>query len=369
MTLTKQTAILILYCLCLQLIIVFAYRRPLYNWDMLGYMALIIQKDHKDVKEIHQLTYQEAKQHIPAADFEHLIGGDYRKGLAENPHDFFGSLPFYAVKPLYIEMASLLHKLGFTLPMATVIPSILFYFLIGLLVFHWLSKYVGIGWTFFLSLCLMYSGMMVFLARVSTPDALSAFLLLSAFYFILVKPSRGWLFFFLALSVFARLDNIVPSAFILSFLFFSKSGSIRINLKTYILLLAILAGSYFAITTLSMRPFGWSAAYYNNFALHLDLSHGTHTTFPFKAYSELVISQLATALVSYNIVIYLFVLLLLLYSRPFSLKSLTEEQRFCLLLLGIIAVRFVLYPDLSDRFNIAYYLCFLMLLVKRLATR
>src|SRR5476651_346587 len=130
--------IVMLYCFCLLTIAVFAYRRPHYNWDMLAYMALTIQQDHKSVDQIHQLTYQAAKENIPAIDYEHLVGGEYRKNISENPAAFFNTLPFYAVKPLYIEMVSLFHKAGFSLPMATVLPSIVCYFLIGVLLFYWL---------------------------------------------------------------------------------------------------------------------------------------------------------------------------------------------------------------------------------------
>jgi hypothetical protein len=359
--------VMIFYCLSLLVTMVFAYRRPLYNWDMLGYMALVVQKDHPGQKEIHQITYSTAKENIPAEDFKALTGGEHRKMLSESPGAFFATLPFYAVKPLYIKMASLFHKAGLTLPMATVLPSIIFYFFIGLLLFSWLSRHLKLFWAFGLSIGIMYSGFMVFLARLSTPDCLSTFLLLSAFYFILEKPSPGWMFLFLLLSVYARLDNIIPAGLIVSFLYFTGKWKAKLKRKTFLLMLLVLAASYFLITGFTMRPFGWGALYYPAFATQLDLSHAYHSNFSFHAYISLVVSQLATALVFYHFIFFLCILLLILYSPAFKFRDLTFDQSFSLLLFLIILCRFILYPDLSDRFNVAYYLCFLVLFIKKYA--
>ena len=196
-----------IYIVCICLIALFAFRRPHYNWDMLAYMALVIQEDHQDINQLHEITYKTVKDNIPEIDYEHLVGSEYRKSLAGNPKIFFNQLPFYAVKPLYVKMVSLFYKAGFPLPLSTVLPSILFYLLIGLLLFYWLLQYLKIIWTFAASLFIMLSGFMVFMARISTPDCLSAFLLLSSFYFIIEKPSLKWMFLFLVLSVFMIWDT------------------------------------------------------------------------------------------------------------------------------------------------------------------
>lgn len=358
----------VIYCIGVLTMALHAYKRPHYNWDMLAYMALVVQQSNSDVSTIHQTTYQAAKAHVPSPEYERFFQGDYRKKIAESPETFFKELPFYAVKPLYIKLVSLFHKAGFSLPLSTVLPSIIFYLAIGLLLYHWLLKYINRFGALAFSLLIMYTGPMISLAKLSTPDCLSTFLLLSAFYFIIQKPSIIWTCFFLLLSMFVRLDNIIPCLLIISFLFFTNKWQKKIQLKYYLLLMAVFVGCYFVITAITMKPFGWGTLYYPQFALHLDLSHTANTAFSLKAYLQLVISQLTTALAFHHFVFFLFVALLLFYPRPpFQWKILTWEQAFSLLLLLIISVRFVLFPDLSDRFNMAYYLFFLILLIKKIA--
>lgn len=359
-----KIVLIVIYCYCLFLIGLFAYRHPHYNWDMLGYMALVIQEDHSDISQVHEITYKTAKENIPATDYEHLVGSERRKNLSENRETFFKTLPFYAVKPMYIKMVSLFHKAGFSLPISTVLPSIIFYLMIGLLLFYWLLKYLKIIWAFAASLFIMLSSFMVFMPRLSSPDCLSAFLLLSAFYFIIEKPSIKWVFFFLFLSVFARLDNIVPCFFILSFLFFTKKWQEKIKLKYYLLMLIILTACYFGIIAVTMRPFDWDVFYYPTYALHMNLSHSFNSSFSLKEYVALVFSQVTTAIVFYNFLFFMFFLLLII-SPSIKYRNFTLEQAFSILLLLIILFRFILYPDLSDRFNIAYYLCFLIIFVKK----
>jgi hypothetical protein len=353
------------YCYCLFLTGLFAYRHPHYNWDMLAYMALVIQEDHSDIREIHELTYKAAKENIPSSDYDRLLGSDHRKKLAEDPAAFFNTLPFYAVKPLYIKMISLFHKTGFSLPRSTVLPSIIFYLLTGLLVFYWLLKYLEITWAFAAGLCIMLSGFMVFMPRLSSPDCMSAFLLLCSFYFIVEKPDLKWVFGFLLVSMFTRLDNIVPAFFILSFLFFTNQWEKKIKPGYYISMMFILAACYFGITAVTMKPFGWDLFYYPTYARYMNLSHTFNSSFSLKEYLALIFSQVTTAIVFYNFVFFLFFLLLILYPSPAGYKNFTFEQAFSVLLLLIIISRFILYPDLSDRFNIAYYLCFVMIFIKK----
>lgn len=360
-----KVVLVIVYCYCLFLIGLFAYRHPHYNWDMLGYMALVIQEDHSDINQIHEITYKSAEENLPPINYEHLVGEERRNSLSKNPTAFYKMLPFYAVKPMYIKMVSLFHKAGFSLPISTVLPSITFYMMIGLLFFFWLLKYLKIVWAFAASLFIMLSSFMVFMPRLSSPDCLSAFLLLSAFYFIIEKPSLKWMFFFLLLSMFARLDNIVPCFFILSFLFFTGKWQVKIKLKYYLLMLIIFTACYFGITAVTMKPFGWNVFYYPTYALHMNLSHSLQPSFSFKEYVALVFSHITTAIVFYNFLFFMFFLLLIMYSPSIKYKNLTLDQTFALLLVLIILFRFVIYPDLSDRFNIAYYLCFLIIFVKK----
>ena len=231
----RLSAWLIYFCFlaCLLPIAIYAYKHPSYNWDMLAYMALVVQIEKRDINEVHKITYDNARQNLPASEYDKLISGDLRKSRLENPSEFNRILPLYAVKPCYIWLSYAFYKAGFSLPLATVIPSVIAYLLIGLLVFHWLNRHHQLLLSFAGTLLIMYSSVMVNVANLSTPDCVSAFFLLAAFYFILERPSVLLSFLFLTGSVFVRLDNIILSILILTFLFFSRLWEKKISLVQY----------------------------------------------------------------------------------------------------------------------------------------
>ncbi len=363
-------AILIcIYCFCLILIGRYAYKRPLYNWDMLGYSALVIQKTYKDVNEIHGKTYETIKEDIPEANYTLQVAGtERRKKWATQPNEFYQILPFYAVKPLYIEILNLFYKQGFSLPISTVLPSIISFLLIGALLFYWLVKNLKISWAFATSLLIMSSGPVLSLARLSTPDSLSTFLLLFSFYFIIERPSLRWTFLLMALSLFARLDNIIPCICILSFLFFSGKWYKKVKPLPYITMMSFLIIIYFGITITTLAPFGWSPLYYPTFMRYVNLSGTEQLHFSLAGYLSLLYSQVITALLYFNFSIFLLFLLLTLYPSGFQFRKFSFNQQFALLLAAVIFLKFILFPDLSDRFNMAYYLALIILFIKQYQT-
>jgi hypothetical protein len=215
----------------------------------------------------------------------------------------------YAVKPLYIWMCWLFYKCGFSLPAATVMPSIISYLFIGLFLFYWLKKYLGVAMAFFGGLLFMFSLFSVAIAGLSTPDCLSALFLFLSAYFILEKRSPGLMFFFFLLAIFTRVDNIITCFFIISFLAFIEKWR-SINKPQYLFMLAILAISYITIILPTIQ-FGWNLLYYSQFSRQLDFSWDFDQSFSFSSYLTLVKSKLATALVASHFTFFLFLGLLI----------------------------------------------------------
>ena len=356
-----------IYSFCLFLVAAYAYKHPLYNWDMLGYIALVIQKKDKDLTEIHQKTYASVKEAVPENDFVLLTAGnERRKKWAAFPNEFYNTLPFYAIKPLYVEAVNLFYKMGFSLPRSTVLPSVISYIFIGSLLFYWLASWLKILSTLFISLLIMCSGSMISLAQLSTPDSLSAFLLLFSFYFIIEKPSLPWIFSLMALSVLARLDNIIPCAVILSFLFLSGKWQKKVQLKFYLVALFAFIGLYLGITVITLKSFeGWNSLFYPAFIRHLNLSGTEYAGFSLTAYGELLYSRAITALLHSNVTLFFLFLALVLLPSGFRFRKFTFNQQFSFLLGAIIVLRFILFPDLDDRFNMAYYLLFIIIFTRQ----
>ena len=369
--LNKKIFAILLYCLfllCLVPVAVFSYKHPANNWDMLGYMAIVIRMDGiKDNAEVHRITYKTAKENIPAPDYKQLVDSSGPRGkLAGDPFLFGKILPIHVVKPLYTWFVYIFYKAGLNLPAATVAPSLAAYFLTGLLLFHWMKKYLRPLFAFFTSLLLMTSIFIIATAKLSTPDMLSAFFLATAFYFILERPDMRWLFLFLLLSVFTRVDNIITSFFIISFLFVTDKWSIKITKKQYALMLFFLASAYLIIV-LPVRQLGWNVFYYSEYSKHMNFNRDFDKSLSLTDYFSYMSSKIVTGLVSSQFTFFMFLAALILFQPlPIKLRSFSFDQLLVLMLLIIIATRFLLLPDFSDRFYLAFYLVILFALIRKI---
>src|SRR4030095_7830598 len=99
---------------------IYIYKNPAYNFDMLGYMALIVKMDKPHtIGEIHDITYSTTRQTIPTDDYKKLTETSlYRKRFESDSSEFRKVLPNYIVKPFYIWFCWLFYKGGSSLPMA-----------------------------------------------------------------------------------------------------------------------------------------------------------------------------------------------------------------------------------------------------------
>jgi hypothetical protein len=368
---SSKAGVFYLYCLFIIAICFYSYKKQAYNWDMLAYMAVVLSYENNDISNVHQTVYDIAKKEIPPLAFSHLTdtSSSYKKLMAESPGEFHLQYPFYSVKPLYTGLVWLFYKAGIPLPKATVLPSLLAFFGIALLLFSWIKRYHTANFTACVSSLLMLSPPLLLASQISTPDSLSALLLLAAFFFIVEKKQPVVTAILLSVSVFARLDNILPSIFISLAIFYKESITLHISLKKYLLFLLVLIICYVLISSVILKG-EWGALYYPAFFSHLNEHYDIHRSFSFTGYISLVKSQLMTGLYYSLIIPYLLLCLLFLYN-PLSkkLSGYTTEQILCVASIVIIAVRFILQPAVTDRFYLAYYLTTVVFLLKRMQVR
>lgn len=365
-----KSLFLLIYCAIILFVSIYSLKKPAYNWDILPYMGVILSYENIDVKTIHDSVYNIAKKQIPSPFYNRLTdtSNKYRNRVAQSPEAFHMQLPFYVVKPLYTGLSYLFYKAGAPLLIATIWPSAISYFLIGLLLFYWLQKYWPAIFAFAGSLFIMLSSPLLSVANLSSPDMLSALLLFAAIYAIIERRSLAWTFFFLILSVFTRLDNIIPSIFFLTTLAFTNKWNPKIPVGKLSLLLAVMVLSYLAIS-FNVRSFGWSLFYYPSFVKQLNPSYNINNTFVFKDYVALAKSQLMTGLFFSFLSLFFFLVLLLLWNSPaFHFSRLTIEQTLGIVFVLIIMIRFVLQPLINDRLYIPYYLSVIIFLVKKYAS-
>lgn len=335
---------------------------------MLAYMALAVSVDHHDPGFAHDTVYRIAKQQLPTAVYGQLADGglDFRKRMLEDPVEFQSKMPFYVVKPLYTRMVYYLYKAGVPLIPATVLPSVIFYFMIAVLLVFWMIRWLHFFLALGVSCLIMLSAPMWELVRTSSPDCLSAFLLLCALFFMIERKSSLVAFLFLLLSVFARLDNIIPAFFLFTLMSFSNHWEPRASYKKYGGRLLLMLITYLFVS-FNARSYGSGVLYYPSFSKALNLSYGLQTGFHFKDYFALALSHIMTGLFFSNLLFFLALALLVFDRMPaLRFRALNTDQQLIVVIFLVLAVRFILHPVIADRFYIAYYLCILILLVRKL---
>jgi hypothetical protein len=353
-----------LYCLLMIAVCVYTYKKQAYNWDILPYMAVVLSYENKDATAVHQTVYSIAKKEIPTQAFSQLTDtfSSYRKLMAASPDEFRLQLPFYSVKPLYTGICYLFYKAGLPLTRATALPSLLSWWLIAMLLYWWIRKYHSTLFAACTSTLLMLMPPLLLTAQLSSPDSLSGLLIFAAVFYSTEKKRYPIAALLLLLSVFTRLDNLLPAFFISLAVYYQEKSAGRISLPKYILFLLALVISYVSITAI-ISTSNWGVLYYPAFASHLNPYYDIHRSFSFSGYISLAKSQLMTGLYYSLLLPYLLLSFLYLYgSKP---RSFTLEQRLCSVFLVIIAIRFVLQPAIADRFYIGYYLAAIVFLLTK----
>lgn len=362
-----RTALILIYCVILTGISIYSFKSPEYNWDMLPYMGVVVSYDGNNANSIHEKVYITAKEEVPPTLYRQLTdpNNTYRTAAEEDADAFYNQLPFYVVKPLYTWSAYLFYKAGASLTRSTVLPSVISYFMMGLLLFYWLQKYWPPSFAFSAAMVTIISPAMLSVAKLSTPDALSGLLLFTAVFSIIEKKSFVFTSIILLLTIFARIDNIIPALFILSTIYFSNRRNEKTGLLKYISVLIGMILSYFFISS-NAQSFGWDMLYYTSFVKQLNPSYQLNEAVVFKDYASLAKSQVMTGLLYSSVCFFLLFVLLLFAGSPIPrFNDWNMEQILSVAFLLTMITRFVLQPLIADRIYIAYYLSMVAFVVKK----
>lgn len=352
----------LLFFLLLLGVAVYCYKRPAYNWDMLAYMALTASIDHSNFEEVHTMVYDAAGRYADSESYKLLVlpSNVQRHQMHTDYRAFQQAMPFYIVKPLYIGCAYLLYKLGFNLVTAVSLPSVLAFLGIGLLLFHWLSRYVDGKNAIVLAWLFMCTPPFISTAKLATPDSLSAFLLFCGTYQLLQKNATWQAFIFFALSVMARLDNIIAAALLLIVPVLTK----ELKPRAYILMLLMLAAIYTAISYLASR-YGWGLSYVGDFTGRWYHSRAEYTG-SVKGYIVLLKSAVLTGL-QFSYVMIFFILVFIAFAIRNTTNSMKNADHvYMAIAILIIVLRLLIFPSIEDRFNLAYYLIIYILFIKQI---
>jgi hypothetical protein len=149
-------------------------QRPIYNWDMVAYVAVALIDAGEPAETVHRKTYDIVAASLPPDRFAELTQSNARRvAVAADAARFAAQLPFYTVKPVYPAVMSLLYRAGMYPVTASVAVSAAGYAGICLLLYVWTARWlrplVAVPVAALLSLCPYLTP----IAQLSTPDALS----------------------------------------------------------------------------------------------------------------------------------------------------------------------------------------------------
>ena len=341
-----------------------AWGRPLFGWDLLGYVGAVAAIDTHDPQRVQATAYADVRAATPPRIYAQLTGmaGDdaiaYRRDVARNPDHFAQQLPFYRVRPLYVGLLYVLHKAGLGTPHAVYLVSALSFVVIGILTLIWTSRYLAPAYAAGGSLLLLLTPPVMAVARTPSPDALSAAMVLGALFALVELRQRATFALLMVLAIFVRNDNAIFA--VVLFLYFGFAATETRRSASLAIGLALLSAvCYFAINRWA-GAYGWSVLFHHTFLGFL----------PAPAEFEQIVTpaQYAAALKhgARSVVDTALPVFGMLWVLAFGLRrraSLLQD------LLGLIAVtvalRYLLFPILWDRLLVPYYILIVVLLIAK----
>jgi hypothetical protein len=337
---------LLLACVCVRF-----YQAPAWDMDMIGYMGNALMTNHTQVEKAHQLVYAEIARlpenvRVPLLGLN-TSGGEASQNASRRARfehaEYFGEfMPCFAIRPLYNQLLFLTSRV-FGLLRSAVLLCVIPYFLLGLLVFRWTSRYVQPGCAVLFSFLLMLAPPIAQMGRTPISDALSTVIATFSLYLLLETKREMAGISLLLISVFVRTDNIALVAAVLTFLWLVR----RLSFLQALILGGLAAGSVIFINKMA-GDYGLAMLYYRNFigtpiapadmVLHLSV------TDYFRAFRGSVGVVAQSWLMPF-----LLLGVIGLYRRP---------SRFALLgiALAYIGIHFLILPNWVERWFVVAYL-------------
>jgi len=186
------------------------WAEPYYNWDMLGYIGVAERLGGATPAEAHRRAYDLAYRHAPPEQYAWLVeGGAFQQAVAVDPAAFEQQLPFYRVKPAYPLLILALDRMGVDPVRGSVWISRIAYLGIGVVAFIWLASFLSPLAALATAWGVMSVQVALEAAQLSTPDALSTLVVLTALWLVFECQHFGRGLLLLLLSLPIRPDNLL----------------------------------------------------------------------------------------------------------------------------------------------------------------
>jgi hypothetical protein len=252
-----------LYCALTLFLFVHFLRYNSYSPDTVEFAGNVVALETSDARIIHDVAYGAVTREAPVIVIPHILGTDLatdeaavRRDKYANPFHFVGFLPYFAVKPLYIEALNLVHTSGVGLVRSIAVVSSISFLGLAVMIYLWVRQRNGSLWV---ASILLLTPELRGLGEVTGPDALSVLFLLAAL-FSLFQSKAALGIAFLMSSIWVRPDNVILAILVLAYLTFTRELRLWMgSLLAFIALLTPLVINHFAGSA------GWQALYLHTF--------------------------------------------------------------------------------------------------------
>ncbi len=333
-----------------------ALKNPAYNGDIYSYSKVVLSLDNGYTNQNLLIRDSILTAEIPVERYN-VLKENRDKGKISS-RDINNGVSFAAIKPLYIGLVYVAYKAGMKLTDATVLPSALSYIAMGILLLFWLLRYLPVLPAFIITTITMRWKIIVKIAAMSSPDALSSFFIfLSLFY--LIEEKLFWHFFIaILLSVFTRIDNSIYVLFLLTILLFIKDVTLKISLRTYLKAVGILGVSYLIIMFIATF-YGWDMLFFSSY--FRDQQVDSKKMFQQDVYFDTLRYTLNEAINKTKGLKFAILGIVLITFKKGTWKI---DEWIAALFVILFVLRTFLFPHTTDRFYIGFYLVFILLFVR-----
>lgn len=227
-----------------------------YNWDIIPYNVLALIWDGQTIQEAHAAIYGALREAAPPTQMRLLAPPTYpfRWEASTSPEMFAQQLPFYGVKPLYPAAIWLLYQTGMSPLLASAVVSGAFYVGCIVVAVLWLRLILPTSLALAVAAVIFTRATIVQVAFQPTPDSMSAFAVLLAFY-LAVRRSFPAALLIAAIAVLIRPDNVIWALLLCGYVALERR-SIGIGAGV------LVAGLFVAVTH---HAYPWPTFFYHTF--------------------------------------------------------------------------------------------------------
>lgn len=266
----------------------FSFIKPLYNWDMVAYLAAALKGSFSNFDDAHRQVFSILKVGLPEAIYQALIVGDaYRSRQFADPAALQSMLGMYDVKWLFVQLLKALGP-NFGWLLAFQVINIASIALLFLSLWAWLSRFKLMVFAPLVAAVFMTLGL-ADTYRVQTPDFLAIALMTSGILMI----DRGRIIAAilpLILGVLARPDNVAVVGMI-ALTFFALQD---LRWKQLAIAAGIALSAYLFVSLLSSSPGWWAHLWFSTYDMQ-DTMVGFDPAFSFSVYLKAFAYNLARA--------------------------------------------------------------------------